>query len=691
MTKAKHESLAAEKLASSGLTLKDAKQLKISALSPTQTAKLHTSFKSLCSLKIEYYDHLGKPLPDWPQSKPFYRLRYLEQPTDFAAMTEKKQVRYIQEPDTAPVAYYPQNFDGWAELVEDINQPLIITEGELKAAKACAEGFPTLGLGGVYNWRSNKLGIEWLPSLEPIMWTKRHIYICFDSDYRTNPMVCSAIYSFAEQLIRRGAFVYMISLPQMGGDDKVGLDDFLVEAGQTATNQFRELLSAAEPLGLAKPLWVMNDRFVYIRNPGLVVDRRDGENKISPAAFKEHLEVAVQYQERQLKSDGTISFKPVSAAAAWLKWPLRTEAAKLTYAPGKESFINGNMVLFNTWEGWGVQPKKGDVKPFLKLVDHIFTGAEPAAKEWFLRWCAYPFQYPGVKMFSSVVVHGIRHGTGKSLIGYTLGRIYGKNFTELSQLDIHNKFNEWAESKQFVLGDDVTGSNKRADADFLKKMITQREIRLNPKHVRSYVVPDCINYYFTSNQPDAFFIEDDDRRFFIHEVLVGALPEEFYMEYDLWLDTGGSAAIFDYLLQLDLGNFNPAAPAFRTSAKERMIVTGQSDLASWVRQLMATPDQVLQVGSMRAEQDLFTSKELLMFYDPDGKTGTTANGLGRELSRAGVRQICEGKPLRLSDGTQGRYYAIRDVDQWYKATPQQATAHLEQYQVKKAKVRGKKY
>jgi hypothetical protein len=682
----KAKSLGEQKLKTSGLDLTDAKQLSISFLSGLQTARLNPSFKELCSLKLTYQGPDGKALKDSPQAKDFYRLRYLETPTDFDALAAKKQVRYVQEPNTAPVAYYPQNFTDWESLCRMTDEPLIITEGELKAAKACKEGFPTLGLGGVYNWRSNKLGITWLDSLNPIKWVKRHVYICFDSDYRTNPMVCHALKDFAEELQRRGSFTYLVSLPQLPGLDKVGLDDFLVHAGPSANEMFRELLRTAEPMGLAAPLFEMNKKFVYIRKPGLIVDQNDMDNKVSPAAFKDHLQSTSNYQERQIKADGTISFKTVSAAAAWLKWPLRHEAARLTYQPGTQRFTKGE---FNTWPGWGCQAKKGSVKPFLELIDHLFTGSEKSAKEWLLRWMAYPLQYPGVKLFTSVVVHGIRHGTGKSMLGYSLAKIYGKNFTEISQLDLHNNFNEWAESKQFVMGDDVTGSNKRQDADFLKKMITQKELRINAKYTPSYVVPDCINYFFTSQHPDSFFLEDDDRRFFIHEVLVGPKSEEFYVEYDLWLETGGAEAIFDYLLNLDLGDFNPAAPAYRTAAKERMINTGRSDLASWVRQLLAVPESVLRVGEVPIEKDLLTSKELLELYDPLGRTGTTANGLARELSRAGLRQVQEGRPIRLTDGSQARYYAVRNTEHWLNQHgPSGIVAHLEGV---KPKPRRKKY
>jgi len=667
--------LAETKLQSSGLTLEDAKRLRITWVPGTKVRALSPAFKPLGSLRFDYLDPHGKPAQDWPEGPPYYRLRYLEADTSFDAVTDKKVTRYVQPPGTVPVAYYPASV-AWPQLINDPDQPLIITEGELKAAKACKEGFPTIGLGGVWSWRSVGNGVTWLPSLEVVTWSRRHVYLCFDSDLRSNPSVSAALRELAAELQRRGAFCHLVNLPALPTVDKTGLDDFLVGA-PNATQQFANLLQGAEPLGLTAVLWKLNEQYIYIKNPGLVLDQRT-RFKAAPGAFRDHLEAPSIYQEGVYK-DGVVQYKPVPAAAAWLRWPLRAEAGQLTYRPGQPTLIANGTLLFNIWPGWGVQPKKGDVKLFLQLIDHLFSSAEPAAKEWFLRWCAYPLQHPGVKMFTSAVLHGIRHGTGKSLVGYTLGRIYGENFTEITQNDLHSSFNEWAEGKQFVLGDDVTGSNRRQDADMLKKLITQRELRVNPKYVPSYVVPDCINYLFTSNHPDAFFLEDDDRRFFIHEVQVQPLPEEFYVEYDLWLDSGGSQAVFEHLLKLDLGDFNPAAPAFKTAAKERMIANVQSDLGAWCRQLIMNPDYVLKVGDIPIRKDLFTTKELLQLYDPIGKTGTTANGLGRELTRAGVRQVVHGKPVRVGDGSQSRFYAVRRIDHWMRASVGDVVKHIDDW------------
>lgn len=677
--------LGIEKLSSSGLDIKDAAAMGVEFLGRNDTVQLVKGHGPLCSLKLNYYDPRdGSPLADWPKAAPYWRLRYLEQGTGFESITDKKPVRYVQPFDTAPVAYYPRNQD-WSELLTDSSQPLIITEGELKAAKACKEGFPTIGLGGVDSFQAKRMGVVWLESLSFVNWVGRHVYICYDSDMRKNPNVLAALERLSEELEARGAHPYVIILPEVDGPEtKIGLDDFLIHE-HGGPDEFASLLSEAEPLGLSRALFHLNDRYVYVADPGLIINDKTLA-KHSPGAFKEHVAAPNVFIAREFDQEGNIRTKTTSAAATWIKWPLRRAVDKITYMPGKDKFLTlGSLTVYNGWQGWGCEPRDGDASLFLDLIDHLFTGADPGAKEWFLKWCAYPLQYPGVKLFSDVLVYGRNHGTGKSLIGYTLGKIYGKNFTEIKQKNLHENHNEWAENKQFVMGDDITGSNKREDNDLLKNLVTQREIRLNPKYIPSYTVPDVINYYFTANRPDTFFMDDDDRRHFIHEVKVHALPEEFYVEYDLWLDSGGASAVFHYLLNLDTGDFNPAARAFDTNAKKRMINDTQSDLGAWVRRLIDDPENTLRVGNIRLKKDLFSNHELLDLYDPERRTGTTANGLGRELRRAGFELVNQGKSIKLPDGNE-RLFAVRNADLWCDAPTEEIVEHVQTSTTTKAKV-----
>jgi hypothetical protein len=676
---AEAKELATKKLESSGLTLADAKQLHITYVESATT--VDKSYPPLPALVFNYMDpRTGKPFtfkPHWPE---YSRVRILKEPGGFDAQSKKKPLRYLQPPDSGIAAYFPTNV-AWDDILDDPNEPLIITEGELKAAKACKEGFATIGLGGVQSYKSAKSGFMLLPELEQINWIKRRVFICYDSDTRTNENVCNALNELAEVLASRGAIPYVLPMPSVIDDGKTGLDDYLVVRN---TESFQTLMDdTAQILTLAQPLFNISNKYVYVKNPGIVLVRDTGQ-KVAPSAFKDHA-LTTEFAEQYLSPSGAISIRSVSAAAAWLKWPLRVEADQLTYMPGHEQLVEQHgRKQWNTWPGWGCSPEEGVVQPFLDLIEHLFKN-DNAARDWFIKWLAYPLQYPGTKLFTSALLWGVKHGTGKSLIGYTMGAIYGKNFTELNQKDLYDGFNEWAENKQFVMGDDVTGSDKRHDSDRLKKFITQKELRLNIKHVQSFTVPDCINYYFTANGPTALFLEDDDRRAFIHEIVSPPLDEAFYVDYGLWLETTGPAALFNYLMhEVDCSDFNPAAPAYRTAAKERMIADVRSDLGAWVSALLTSPEEILKVGQIDLHHDLYTNRELLNLYDPDGKTGTTANGLGRELRRVGIIYALGGKPI-TAKGKTDRYYIVRNLEKWGFALPAAIQAHLNDAPVKTKK------
>lgn len=679
------DDLAEEKLKTSGLTRDDAVKLGIEYLPREKTAALWPRAKPLRALCLNYFDHEGKALSDWPKAPPFKRVRYLEESTGPEALTTKKQPRYAQAPGTAPCAYLPRNQE-WGPLLKDTSRPLILTEGEFKAAKACKEGFPTIGLGGVYNWRALKMGIAWLPSLDPFVWLRRAVYLCFDSDVRSNPMVLTALKELADELQARGAIVFFAVLPELEGLKKVGIDDFLVRAGTSAKEQFKGVLHTAQPLGLATALWELNTRYTYVRSPGLVLNTQT-LGKISPNAFKEHAESTRSAFEMVARPEGV---EPVaaSASAAWLRWPCRSEAARITYAPGQPQLLEDGS--FNEWAGWGYEPKKGDVKPFLTLLKNLFQGAESGAYEWFLQWCAYPIQNPGAKLYTASVFQGVTHGTGKSFVGYLLGRVYGdgmhgntraKNYVEVESKDLHGSFNEWAQGKQFVLGDEVTGKDKRAESDYFKNLITRREIRINAKYVPTYTVPDTVNYFLTANHPDAFFLEDTDRRFFVHEVTAQALSGAFYKDLERFMDSDAGPAALHYFFreQVDCSKFNPSAPALRTSAKERMTANGLSDLAAWVRSAVTQPDAVLKFGDVALLKDLFSAGELLALYDPERRTGTTAGGMGRELARAGIRLACDGALAPTPGGKLERLYAIRNPGKWATAKSSEIQKHLAEF------------
>jgi hypothetical protein len=241
-----------------------------------------------------------------------------------------------------------------------------------------------------------------------------------------------------------------------------------------------------------------------------------------------------------------------------------------------------------------------------------------------------------------------------------------------------------------VLADDITGSTNRELANRLKTMITQKELRLDPKYIPSYTIRDCINYYFTSNDPDAVYLDDGDRRFFIHHVLAGKLPPEQRKAYVAWMDSEeGIAALAWHLIELDMGDFDPRAEALETLAKQDMKIVVKSELGSWVQRLREDPERLLN-GHGAALGDLMTAEELHAIYDPAGEKRASANAMARELKRAGFAYPATGMPLKTKEGIR-RAYAIKNIEHWNAAKWSEAVAHYEEHHALVKPAKAKKY
>jgi hypothetical protein len=276
-----------------------------------------------------------------------------------------------------------------------------------------------------------------------------------------------------------------------------------------------------------------------------------------------------------------------AVATEWMNWTGRREVKRLTYAPGRPQFIGEEL---NTWVPSPIAPKPGDLTLWHSYLDHIFA-SDSTHRDWFLAWLAYQFQYPGTKLHSAVVFWSAETGTGKSLFGYLVAALFGQhNFAEINEGELHGNFNFWAARKQFVMGEEIKGSNAQKQADLLKSVITRKYVTINTKNTPHYTLPDCINYFFTSNRENAFFLDDTDRRFFVHK-LADVKLDAAYVHGTLlpWLSNGGSAAILDSLLKIDLTAplaatgkpFIPTGPAPQTFARRAMIQANREPIDEW--------------------------------------------------------------------------------------------------------------
>jgi hypothetical protein len=605
-----------EDLKRSGLNEKD---MRVTPL--LQDLKGHAA----AGYRIEY------PLVTGGRGK-FFRFRYLQH-RGFAALTATKQ-RYDQPAGQAPEPYFALGVS-WTQILAEPKQMIGITEGEKKGQAASNSVLPTIALGGVWCFKSKNC--RFLPQLETIAWDGRKVYIFYDSDAVSNPDVVRAENALARELLAHGAHVFIARIPALGGN-KTGVDDYLVAKGAEAFGA--EVLERACEWEPSQELFRLNEEVAYVKNPGLIF-RLANFQRISVADFKQHAYANRKYTVKIGKKT-----RVLSAPYEWIEWPRRAEVERITYQPGRDRIIEGPEL--NVWKGWKVEPAKGNIKPWLELLTHLFDGARPEERRWFEQWLAYPLQHPGAKLSTAAVLWSLAAGPGKTTVGYTMEEIYGENFKEIGDRELFSNFNEWAENRQFVMGDEITGGglDKQKNADRLKTLITQHSVRLNLKYVPAYTVPDCINYLFTSNHPDAFYIADNDRRLFIHEVQSEPKSADWFSQtYYPWLrKEGGAAALFDHLLDLDLTGFNPVAPAPVTASKQEMREASMGALRLWLNQLRSNPSAVLkgiddEPHPHLLKREVWTARELVNFFNRQNNDNQNDADMGRALCRAGCRKV----------------------------------------------------
>ena len=248
----------------------------------------------------------------------------------------------------------------------------------------------------------------------------------------------------------------------------------------------------------------------------------------------------------------------------------------------------------NTWGGWPTTPREGDCALLLELLRHLCGAGEAGCLSaegervyrWVLCWLALPLQRPGAKMKTALVVRG-GQGTGKNLFFESVAKIYGRYAAVIDQSALERQFNSWASSKLFLIADEIVARSELWDVkNKLKALITGDTVYINPKGTAEREERNHANFVFLSNEIAPVPMELDDRR---HMVIAQKTPREreFYAAVRAEIAAGGIAALHDWLLRLDLGDFHEGTPPLVTSAKEDAMATVQSSVYAFCEEFRA--------------------------------------------------------------------------------------------------------
>ena len=259
----------------------------------------------------------------------------------------------------------------------------------------------------------------------------------------------------------------------------------------------------------------------------------------------------------------------VNQGRAWFQW-----VNKSFYPDGIGYYPDTSKApvkLFNTFKGFGCEPKAGDIKLILNHIHDVLCGGDSVASTYFIQWLAHLFQKPEVKPSVAILMKSAE-GTGKGTLYKLLKKMLGSNANQVNgHYQLTGRFNSVIAGKLLIFGDEVDLTSK-AVFDKAKGIISETTISLELKGIDAEPVPNFARFIFAGNHGQILRAGTRERRFLVLEPSSKRVDDKKYFgELNALIDGDGAAYFLEHLLNIDIGSFNPyKAPATQGLIEEKL-------------------------------------------------------------------------------------------------------------------------
>lgn len=254
---------------------------------------------------------------------------------------------------------------------------------------------------------------------------------------------------------------------------------------------------------------------------------------------------------------------------AWLEW-----AGKKFYSNGIGYYPNADDLpknVYNTFRGFGCQPKAGDISLILKHIDEVLCAGDKKAATYLIQWLAHIFQKPAEKPTVAILMKSAE-GTGKGALYGLLKKMLGANAEQVNGIyQLTGRFNALLAKRLLVFADEVDMTTK-AVFDRAKGIISEPTISLELKGVDPESIPNLARFIFAGNHDQIISAGTRERRFLVLEPSDHIVDDTAYFDtLNQQINNGGASAFLNHLLSIDLTHFNPyKAPTTKGLIDEKL-------------------------------------------------------------------------------------------------------------------------
>ncbi|WP_449102158.1 bifunctional DNA primase/polymerase [Pseudomonas extremaustralis] len=284
-------------------------------------------------------------------------------------------------------------------------------------------------------------------------------------------------------------------------------------------------------------------------------------------------------EKKRRVPEGAVKMALGDGYGMWLNSPDRrvVDVDNIVFDPTMTKDPN---VYINTFEGLPIEPvRNDDACANIRWLFGFLCNHDPEATLWLTRWLAYPLQHLGAKMDTAVLMHSIMEGSGKSfLFADIFGKLYGQYAATVGQTQLESNFNAWQSRKLWAVFEEVVSRDQRYNqVGKIKHLVTGKTVRMESKFINGWEEANHMNAVFLSNEILPWPISESDRRMLVVWPME-TLPPDRQKAIGAELENGGVAALYAWLLAVDMGDFSQRTRPPHTPARERLVALSR---ASW--------------------------------------------------------------------------------------------------------------
>ena len=322
------------------------------------------------------------------------------------------------------------------------------------------------------------------------------------------------------------------------------------------------------------------ERFVFIGSGRQIVDLENPTSTPMTVSEFESLFAASRFPYNNIKGIPCIK----SVTQDWLENVSRKTAHEITYRPNAEIMTRSPIgaVAVNLWRS---RERASAPKNWSSLArvftDHVrWLWGDDA--EIFLDWLAHIEQKTGELPHFGWLHIAKSHGMGRNWMAAVLSRVWSGNVAPAFDLmgALESGFNGRLSKCHLAIVDEIYegGALQWKHDSALRQLLTADQRLINPKYGRQHTEYNVCRWLLFSNHIGALPLSEEDRRFWVVQVLAEPKDESYYIElYKLLGDTTFIKSVAEMLATRDIGNFNAGQRPPVTEAKRALINMSKSE------------------------------------------------------------------------------------------------------------------